>query len=126
MKSHHHTNIAPEAIGPYSQSVSVNGMLYTSGQIALDPANMEIVAGGFEAQVAQVLQNLSAVLASVGCTFRDVIKTTVYLSDMADFAAFNTLYAEVMGDHRPARSTVQAAGLPKGALVEIDLIARLQ
>ena len=125
MKSHH-TNLAPEAIGPYSQSVSVNGMLYTAGQIALDPANMEIVAGGFEAQVAQVLQNLSAVLASVGCTFRDVIKTTVYLSDMADFAAFNTLYAEVMGDHRPARSTVQAAGLPKGALVEIDLIARLQ
>ena len=121
----HHTNDAPEAIGPYSQSVSVGGMLYTSGQIGLVPETMEIVGGGFEAQVAQVVRNLSAVLESAGCTFGDVVKTTVYLSDMANFAAFNTIYAEAMADHRPARSTVQAAGLPKGALVEIDLIARI-
>ena len=123
--NYHHSNDAPEAIGPYSQSVSVDGMLYTSGQIGLVPENMEIVGGGFEAQVAQVIRNLNAVLASAGCTFGDVIKTTVYLSDMANFAAFNTIYAEAMADHRPARSTVQAAGLPKGALVEIDLIARI-
>ncbi len=121
----HHTNHAPEAIGPYSQSVAVDGMLYTSGQIALDPTSMEIVTGGFEVQVARVLQNLSAVLGSAGCSFQDIVKTTVYLSDMADFATFNALYAEAMGEHRPARSTVQAAGLPKGALVEIDLIARI-
>ena len=121
----HHTNNAPEAIGPYSQSVSVDGMLYTSGQIGLVPESMEIVGGGFEAQVAQVIHNLRAVLDSAGCSFQDVVKTTVYLSDMADFATFNALYAEAMGDHRPARSTVQAAGLPKGALVEIDLIARV-
>ena len=125
MKSHHSSD-APEAIGPYSQSVAVGGMLYTSGQIALDPESMEIVTGGFEAQVAQVLQNLSAVLDSAGCTFQSVVKTTVYLADMADFASFNAQYAVAMGDHRPARSTVQAAGLPKGALVEIDLIARIQ
>ena len=120
----HHTNDAPEAIGPYSQSVSVGGMLYTSGQIGLVPETMEIVGGGFEAQVAQVVRNLSAVLESAGCTFGDVVKTTVYLSDMANFAAFNTIYAEAMADHRPARSTVQAAGLPEVALVEIDLISR--
>ncbi len=124
MKSHHSSD-APEAIGPYSQSVAVGGMLYTSGQIALDPESMEIVTGGFEAQVAQVLQNLSAVLDSAGCTFQSVVKTTVYLADMADFATFNAQYAAAMGDHRPARSTVQAASLPKGALVEIDLIARI-
>jgi 2-iminobutanoate/2-iminopropanoate deaminase len=121
----HHTNHAPEAIGPYSQSVSVGEMLYTSGQIGLVPESMEIVSGGFEAQVAQVIKNLSAVLVSAGCSFKDVVKTTVYLSDMANFAAFNALYADAMGDHRPARSTIQAAGLPKGALVEIDLIARI-
>ena len=121
----HHTNHAPEAIGPYSQSVSVGEMLYTSGQIGLVPESMEIVTGGFEAQVAQVIKNLKAVLVSAGCSFKDVVKTTVYLSDMADFAAFNALYADAMGDHRPARSTIQAAGLPKGALVEIDLLARI-
>ena len=121
----HHSNHAPEAIGPYSQSVSVGEMLYTSGQIGLVPESMEIVTGGFEAQVAQVIKNLKAVLVSAGCSFKDVVKTTVYLSDMADFTAFNALYADAMGDHRPARSTIQAAGLPKGALVEIDLIARI-
>ena len=84
----HHTNHAPEAIGPYSQSVSVGEMLYTSGQIGLVPESMEIVTGGFQAQVAQVIKNLKAVLVSAGCSFKDVVKTTVYLSDMADFTAF--------------------------------------
>jgi 2-iminobutanoate/2-iminopropanoate deaminase len=121
----HHTDSAPQAIGPYSQAVSVDGWLYTSGQVALDPASGEIVAGGFEAQARQVLNNLRHVLASAGCTFADVVKATVYVVDLADFPKLNTLYGEAMGNHRPARSTVQVAGLPKGALVEIDLVAKL-
>lgn len=120
----HHTDDAPAAIGPYSQSVSFGDLLFTSGQIALDPATGEIVDGDFADQAKQVLRNLEAVLASAGCTFTDVIKATIYVADMAHFGTLNTLYAEAMGVHRPARSTVQAAGLPKGALVEIDLIAR--
>ncbi|HSN87225.1 MAG TPA: RidA family protein [Thermoanaerobaculia bacterium] len=122
---HHHTDDAPRAIGPYSQAVEVDGWLYTSGQIALDPATGEMVAGGFEAQARQVLANLRAVLASAGCTFSNVVKATVYVIDLADFPKLNTLYGEVMGDHRPARSTVQVAALPKGALVEIDLVVKL-
>ena len=122
----HHSDDAPAAIGPYSQAVSVGGWLFTSGQIALDPATGSLVEGGFEAQARRVLANLSAVLASAGLTFADVVKTTVYLVDLVDFPTLNTLYAEAMGDHRPARSTVQVAALPKGALVEIDLIARLR
>jgi 2-iminobutanoate/2-iminopropanoate deaminase len=120
----HHTDDAPAAIGPYSQAVSIDGWLYTSGQIGLDPKTGEMVAG-FEAQARQVLANLRAVLASAGCTFRDVVKATVYVADMADFPCLNGLYAEAMGDHRPARSTVQAACLPKNARVEIDLVARI-
>jgi 2-iminobutanoate/2-iminopropanoate deaminase len=120
----HHTDGAPRAIGPYSQAVSVDGWLYTSGQVGLDPATAELVPGGFEAQARQVFQNLRQVLASAGCTFADVVKATVYLADMADFPTLNGIYAEAMGDHRPARSTVQVAGLPKGARVEIDLVAR--
>jgi 2-iminobutanoate/2-iminopropanoate deaminase len=119
------TDRAPRAIGPYSQSVSAGGFLYTSGQIALDPATGELVAGGFEAQARQVFANLEAVLASAGCRFADVVKATVYLADMADFATLNGVYAAAFGDHKPARSTVQAAGLPKGARVEIDLVALL-
>ena len=122
----HHTDGAPAAIGPYSQSVSLDGWLFTSGQIALDPRTDEMVGDDFETQARQVLSNLRQVLASAGCTFADVVKATVYVLDMADFATLNALYAEAMGDHRPARSTVQAAALPKGALVEIDLIARLK
>ncbi|HYO12623.1 MAG TPA: RidA family protein [Thermoanaerobaculia bacterium] len=119
----HHTDDAPKAIGPYSQALEVDGWLYTSGQIALDPATGEMVEGGFEAQAQQVLKNLRKVLASANCTFRDVVKATVYVVDLADFPKLNTLYAEAMGDHRPARSTVQVAALPKGALVEVDLVA---
>ena len=121
----HHTTAAPAAIGPYSQAVAVGGVLYTSGQIALDPASGVLVAGGFEAEARQVLTNLRAVLASAGCEFGDVLKATVYLVDMADFPVLNAIYAEAMGDHKPARSTVQAAALPKGARVEIDLVARI-
>ena len=121
----HHTDKAPEAIGPYSQSVEVDGWLYTSGQVGIDPATGELVPGGFEPQARQVLKNLRAVLASAGCTFANVVKATVFVADLADFPLLNTLYAEAMGDHRPARSTVQVAALPKNALVEIDLVARL-
>lgn len=121
----HHTDDAPKAIGPYSQSVSIDGWLYTSGQVALDPATGELVPGGFEEQAHRVFENLRQVLASAGCTFSNVVKATVYVADLADFPKLNAIYAENMGDHRPARSTVQVAGLPKGALVEIDLVARI-
>ena len=120
-----HTDSAPKAIGPYSQSVAVDGWLYTSGQVAIAPATGELVPGGFEAQARRVFENLREVLASSGCTFSDVVKATVYVADMADFPKLNTIYAETMGEHRPARSTVQVAALPKGGLVEIDLVARI-
>lgn len=119
----HHTDRAPAAIGPYSQAVSAGGFVFTSGQVALDPETGEIVAGGFEAQAKQVLRNLERVLESAGCAFQDVVKATIYLADLGDFPRLNELYGETLGAHRPARSTVQVAGLPKGALVEIDLIA---
>lgn len=121
----HHTPSAPPAIGPYAQSIEVDGWLFTSGQVGLDPATGELVAGGFEAQARRVLANLEAVLASAGCGFRDVVKTLVFLADMADFPVLNGIYAEAFGDHRPARSTVAAAGLPKGARIEIELVARI-
>ena len=117
----HHTDQAPAAIGPYAQAVTAGGFLFTSGQIPLDPATGEMVAGGFDAQARQVLANLRAVLAAAGCGFSDVVKATVYVTDLADFPKLNALYGEAMGQHRPARSTVQVAALPKGALVEIDL-----
>lgn len=120
-----HTDSAPKAIGPYSQAVAVDGWLYTSGQVAIDPATGELVQGGFEDQARRVFDNLREVLASSGCTFADVVKATVYVADMADFPKLNAIYAETMGDHRPARSTVQVAALPKAGLVEIDLVARI-
>ena len=122
----HHTDDAPAAIGPYAQAVSVGGFLFTSGQIPLDPKSGEMVGGGFEAQAKQVLANLCAVLAAAGCEFSDVVKATVYVVDLADFPKLNALYGEAMGSHRPARSTVQVAALPRGALVEIDLVAKLR
>jgi len=121
----HHTGTAPAAIGPYSQSVSHGGILYTSGQVAIDPSTGELVPGGFEAQAEQVFRNLRQVLASAGADFPDVLKATVYLADMADFPVLNRIYAANFGEHKPARSTVQAAALPKSARVEIDLVARL-
>ena len=121
----YHSDAAPAAIGPYSQAVSVAGMLYTSGQTGLDPATGALAPGGFEAQAEQVFANLGQVLASAGAGFPDVVKATVYVTDMNDFPTLNRIYARVFGEHRPARSTVQAAALPKGGVVEIDLIARL-
>jgi 2-iminobutanoate/2-iminopropanoate deaminase len=121
----HATPDAPAAIGPYAQAVSSGGFLFTSGQIALDPKTGELAGGGFEAQARQVLANLRAVLASAGCAFSDVVKATVYVVDLADFPKLNAIYGEAMGSHRPARSTVQVAALPKGGLVEIDFIAKL-
>ena len=114
---------APKAIGPYSQAIVHGGLVYTAGQVALDPATMELVSGGVAEQADRALTNLTAVLAEAGSGLDRVIKTTVYLVDMADFGAMNEVYARHFGSHRPARSTVAVAGLPKGARVEIDVIA---
>ena len=119
------TDKAPAAIGPYAQAVVANGLLFTAGQIALDPASMQVVEGDVAVQTEQVLRNLGAVLASAGASWTDVVKSTVYLTDMRDFPRMNEVYARAMGDARPARSTVQVSGLPRGVLVEIDLIAAL-
>lgn len=116
---------APKAIGPYSQAVKEGGIVYTSGQIPLDPATGELVTGNFDAEVRRVFENLGAVLREAGTDFSRVLKATVYLSDLANFQAMNAIYAEYFGTHKPSRTTIQAAGLPKGATVEIDLIARV-
>ena len=114
---------APKAIGPYSQGVVLNGVLYSAGQIALDPATMEIVAGGISEQSDRVMLNLGAVLAAAGMSFANVVKTTVFLVDMAEFGAMNEVYTRHFGDHRPARSTVAVAGLPRNVRVEIEVVA---
>ena len=119
------TDGAPQAIGPYSQAVIHGGLVYTAGQIALDPDTMEIVKGGITEQTERVLDNLQAVLKAAGSDFAGVLKTTVFLRDMADFAAMNEVYARRFGSHRPARSTVAAAGLPRNVLVEIEVVAAL-
>ncbi len=120
-----HTDHAPKAIGPYAQAVSANGFLFTAGQIALDPATMEVVSTDVGAQATQVLKNLGAVIEAAGASWSDVVKTTVFLRDMADFAAVNAVYAAVFGDARPARSTVAVAGLPRDVRVEIEAIVAL-
>ncbi|HEY7685052.1 MAG TPA: RidA family protein [Gemmatimonadales bacterium] len=117
------TDKAPRAIGPYSQAIAIDALVFTAGQVALDPQTSELVGTTVGEQTEQVFKNLAAVLAAAGSSLGQVVKTTVYLVDMADFAAMNEVYAKHFGDHRPARSTVQAAGLPKRALVEIDAIA---
>ena len=114
---------APKAIGPYSQAVKANGLVFTSGQIALDPATGNLMDESFEAQVHRALKNLEAVLHASGSDFSRVLKATVYLTDLANFQTLNQIYAEYFGDHKPARSTVGVAQLPRGAAVEIDLIA---
>ena len=116
------TPSAPAAIGPYSQGIISNGVLYTAGQIALDPATGNVVEGDVVAQTERVLQNLSAIIEAAGASWSNVLKTTVYLAEMTDFPVVNEIYARVFGDARPARSTVQVAGLPRGVLVEIDAI----
>jgi 2-iminobutanoate/2-iminopropanoate deaminase len=117
------TDRAPSAIGPYSQAVRVGELVFTSGQIALDPATGEMVTGGIEAQTTRVLDNLTAVLDAAGCTWDHVVRTTIYLQDLGDFAVVNKLYGERVKGVLPARSTVQVAKLPRGSAVEIDLIA---
>ena len=117
------TEHAPKAIGPYSQAIIANGFVYTAGQIALNPATMEIIGGGIREQTERVLQNLEAVLAGAGSSMQQVVKTTVFLVDMQDFTAMNEIYARHFGDHKPARSTVAVSGLPRGVRVEIEVIA---
>jgi 2-iminobutanoate/2-iminopropanoate deaminase len=117
------TDNAPKAIGPYSQATVANGMVYTAGQIAFDPITMEIVTGGIREQTERVLANLQAVLKAAGSDLSKVVKTTVFLVDMADFTAMNEVYATAFGSHKPARSTVAVAALPRGVRVEIDVVA---
>lgn len=120
-----HTERAPAAIGPYSQGVVANGFLFTAGQIAIDPATSQVVPGNVAAQTERVMANLAAVLATVGASWNDVVKTTVYLHDMNEFPAVNEVYGKVLGDARPARSTVQVSALPRGVLVEIDAVVAI-
>ena len=117
------TDKAPRAIGPYSQAILVGNVIYTAGQIALDPGTMEVVGQNVAEQTDLALKNLAAVLEQAGSSLQHVVKTTVFLADMADFPAMNEVYARHFGDHRPARSTVAVRTLPKDARVEIDAVA---
>jgi len=116
------TDGAPAAIGPYSQAIQVGNLLFCSGQIPLDPASGEIVTGGVREQAEQVMKNIAAVLAAAGAGFDDVVKATIYLVDMNDFAVVNEVYGSCFSRHKPARSTVAVQGLPRGVLVEIEII----
>lgn len=120
-----HSDLAPKAIGPYSQAIKANGFLFTAGQIPLDPVSMELVTGDVAEQTERVLANLTAVLKEAGTDWSHVVKTTVFLRDMADFAAMNTVYARVLGEARPARSTVAVLGLPRDVRVEIEAVAAI-
>lgn len=119
------TDGAPAAIGPYSQAIKSGGFVFTAGQIPLDPATMKVVEGGIEAQAERVMQNLEAVLTEAGSSFANVIKTTCFLADLADFPAFNAIYGKKFPSAPPARSTVQVAKLPMGVLVEVECVARI-
>ena len=118
------TGLAPAAIGPYSQAIDVGCLLFCSGQLGLDPASGDFVEGGVGAQAERAMESLGAVLEAAGLSFADVVKTTIFLADMADFPTVNAVYARFMPEPPPARSTVQVAALPKGGLVEIEAIAR--
>lgn len=120
-----HTDHAPAAIGPYSQAIVVDGWVFCSGQIPIDPQSGELLDGDVPAQTELVLKNLASVLAEAGSSLQHVVKTTVFLSDMNDFAAMNEVYARHFGDHRPARAAVQAGALPKFCDVEIECVARV-
>jgi 2-iminobutanoate/2-iminopropanoate deaminase len=120
------TQAAPAAIGPYSQGIVAGGFLFTAGQIALDPATGKIVDGGIVEQTKRVLTNLREVLTAAGATWEDVVRSTVYLVDLADFPTVNEIYGKHFGTARPARSTVQVEALPRGGLIEIDLIAQIR
>ena len=117
------TEKAPKAIGPYSQAILTENLVFTAGQVGLDPSTMDLVEGGIEAQTRQVLTNLKHVLETADSGLNFVVKTTVFLQDLSDFAKMNPVYAEFFPENPPARSTVQVAGLPKGALVEIECVA---
>jgi 2-iminobutanoate/2-iminopropanoate deaminase len=119
------TGQAPKAIGPYSQATIANGLVFSAGQVAFEPGTMEIVGGGIREQTERVLANLAAVLEGAGSSLAKVVKTTVYLVDMADFPAMNEVYSRAFGEHKPARSTVAVSALPRGVRVEIDVIAIL-
>jgi len=119
------TTLAPKAIGPYSQAIEVEGMLYCSGQIPINPETGEMVPGGIAEQTKQVLKNLSQLLIVGGSNLNYVIKTTVFMTDLSQFDEVNKIYAQTFGAHKPARSTVQVAALPKGALIEIEAIAAI-
>jgi 2-iminobutanoate/2-iminopropanoate deaminase len=119
------TDAAPAAIGPYAQATIAGGFLFTAGQIPLDPKSGAVVTGDIAAQTTQVLANLAAVLKAADATWEHVVKTTVFLTDMADFPRFNEIYAATLGAARPARSTVQVAALPRGVNVEVELVAKL-
>ena len=121
-----HTDEAPEAIGPYSQGIIANGFLFTAGQIPLDPSSGETVDGDIVAQTERVVKNLEAILKEAGASWNTVVKTTVYLQDLSDFPRMNEVYARALGDARPARSTVQVAALPRGVMVEIDVVAAVK
>ena len=121
-----HSERAPQAIGPYSQAIESRGFVYTAGQVGLDPATGKLVEGGIGPETERALENLGAVLTEAGLDFSDVVKTTVFLTTMANFQAMNAVYAARFGSHRPARSTVAVAALPAGALVEIDIVARMR
>ena len=118
------TEKAPKAIGPYSQAIRSGDLIFTSGQIPLDPATQQLVQGDIRAQTERVMENLAAVLQAAGVSFEHVVKTTIFLADLDDFAIVNEIYGRRFTKNPPARSTVQVAALPKGARVEIDLIAR--
>lgn len=117
---------APGAIGPYSQAIKLGNLVFTAGQIPLDPATGQVVDGDIKAQTERVMKNVSAILDEAGSSISKVLKTTCYLTDLGDFAAFNEVYARYMGSNRPARSTVQVAALPAGALVEVETIAECE
>jgi len=121
-----HSDAAPKAVGPYSQAIASGGVLYASGQIGLVPAEGKLIADDVEAQAGQVTRNLSAVLAEAGASLNDILKVNIFLTDMADFPKVNAIYAEWLGEHRPARATVAVAALPLGAKVEMDLVARVK
>ena len=120
------TSNAPAAIGPYSQAIISNGFAFVSGQIPLDPESGQIIAGGIEEQTTRVIENLAAVLDAAGSSLSDVVKTTVYLKDMSEFAAMNNVYAQYFTKNAPARATVEAARLPRDVRVEIDCIAAVK
>jgi 2-iminobutanoate/2-iminopropanoate deaminase len=121
-----HTPHAPAAIGPYSQGIVANGFLFCAGQTPIDPATMQVVPGDVPEQTERALANLHAVLSAAGLDWTDVVKTTVFLRDMADFQRMNEVYARVLGEARPARSTVAVLGLPRDVRVEIELVAALR